>query len=212
MSTKQQTNTTQTNTYDPTSMNAFKTATNQMSGFTNQWLGTNGNAAPQSTPGFNLNYQTNLNQANATNARNMRNITSNALALGGNPNGGATQAILARAGRAATNTQQTAFTNAYQTAVGQQNNAAQMAASYRPLQTGGTQNTTQSQSGLGTWLPQVAGMGLGMATGFMNPMNAVAAMPTPASTATNIGANGPYGSGYAGFGIGANAPSYFGSY
>ena len=40
------------------------------------------------------------------------------------------------------------------------------AMSYRPLQTGGKQ--VQSTSGLGTWLPQVAGMALAAATGGMS--------------------------------------------
>jgi hypothetical protein len=39
------------------------------------------------------------------------------------------------------------------------------AGSYRPLQTGQTQ--TQQQSGLGTWLPQLIGAGLGIAGGAM---------------------------------------------
>lgn len=42
--------------------------------------------------------------------------------------------------------------------------ATQNAGSYRPLQTGSTQ--TQQQSGLGSWLPQVAGAALGIAGGF----------------------------------------------
>lgn len=40
-----------------------------------------------------------------------------------------------------------------------------MAQNYRPLQIGSNSTTTQQQSGLGTWLPQVAGMGLSLATG-----------------------------------------------
>jgi hypothetical protein len=41
--------------------------------------------------------------------------------------------------------------------------AGGLASQYRPLQTG--QNQTQSTGGLGTWLPQVAGMALGGLTG-----------------------------------------------
>jgi hypothetical protein len=167
MSTKKQTNTVQTNTYDPTSMNAFKTATGQVGTFTKNWLG----ASPDATPGFNMNYQSNLAQANAINGRNVRNVTSNALTLGGNPNSAATQAILARTARGASANQFGAYANAYSNALQQQNVAASMAAAYRPLQTGGTQNTTETTSGTGTWLPQVIGAGLGMATGFMNPLS-----------------------------------------
>lgn len=50
------------------------------------------------------------------------------------------------------------FLQPVQNALGMQQFAGGLANSYRPLQTG--QQTTQSTSGLGTWLPQVAGMGL----------------------------------------------------
>lgn len=172
MSTKKQTNTVQTNTYDPGSMNAFRGFTGQLQGFTKQWLGGN----PESTPGFGLNYQANLNNANAIAGRNLRNVTANAFALGGNPNSAATQAILARSARMGSGLQSNAFMNAYQNALSQQNFAAQMAGSYKPLQTGGTQNTTEQTSGLGTWLPQLAAAGIGAAASFMNPASAAGRM------------------------------------
>ncbi len=45
--------------------------------------------------------------------------------------------------------------------------AIDAAMNFRPLQTGQTGQQTQTSSGLGTWLPQVAGMGLSLATGGM---------------------------------------------
>lgn len=213
MSTKKQTNTVQTNTYDKGSMNAFKGFTNQVSGFTGQWLGPDGKAGPTSTPGFNLNYQANLNNANAINGRNVRNISANALALGANPNSAATQAILARAGRGASGMQANAFMNAYQNSVQQQNMAAQMAGSYKPLQTGGTQNTIETTGGLGTWLPQVVGAGLGMATGFMSGGASAFGKASPSSlgsVAPSSYAGAMAGGGF-GAGIGYN-PNSFGGY
>lgn len=44
-------------------------------------------------------------------------------------------------------------------------NAVAQAQGYRPLQTG--QESVEKTSGLGTWLPNVVGAGLGLATGFM---------------------------------------------
>jgi hypothetical protein len=208
MSQKKQTSTTQTNTYDPSSMNAFKGFTSQVGGYTGQWLGADGTTAANKTPGFNLMYQSALNNANAMNARNVRNIGSNALALGSNPNSAATQAILARAGRASTNTQASAYMNSYQNALNQQTSAAQMAAAYKPLQTGGTQNTTETTGGLGSWLPQIAGMGLSAAMGFMKPgQGAPASSPIGGAGSAIPGNSGGYGGG---IGVDPNA-SYFGS-
>src|SRR6266436_5470962 len=62
-------------------------------------------------------------------------------------------------GRANTNLQANlGFLNPVHNALGLQQGAMQLAAGYRPLQTGGTQ--VQSTGGLGTWLPQVAGAAL----------------------------------------------------
>src|SRR5205807_3073664 len=49
-------------------------------------------------------------------------------------------------------------------------NAANNMMNWRPLQTGSTGTQTQTTSGLGTWLPQVAGMGLSLATMGMGGM------------------------------------------
>jgi len=53
---------------------------------------------------------------------------------------------------------QGAFGNALSAATAPQMAATGMAAGFNPLQTGGT--GVQSQGGLGSWLPQLAGMGL----------------------------------------------------
>jgi hypothetical protein len=53
------------------------------------------------------------------------------------------------------------FLNPMQNAFTAQQNAMQLGSQYRPLQTGGTQ--TQTQGGLGSWLPQLAGAAIGAA-------------------------------------------------
>ena len=56
-----------------------------------------------------------------------------------------------------------AFNSALNQALTSRNMGLASMQAYQPLQTG--QTSTQTQSGLGTWLPQVAGMALGAATG-----------------------------------------------
>jgi hypothetical protein len=181
VSTKKQTNTTQTNTYNPSSMNAYNAYTKQVGGFTSQWLGPNGTLDPTKTSGFNLGFQNFLNNANALGGRNIRNMTANALATGMNPNSAAFNAQLQRAGRATSGLQSNAFMNAFQNTQSQQNFAAQLGAGYRPLQTGGNTNSTETTSGLGTWLPQVAGAAIGGATAFLNPMKGLSSMTSMGS-------------------------------
>ena len=57
--------------------------------------------------------------------------------------------------------QSNAFNSAMNSALQNRNMALMSMQQYQPLQTGN--NTTQSTGGLGTWLPQVAGMAMGMA-------------------------------------------------
>src|SRR6267378_600702 len=57
------------------------------------------------------------------------------------------------------------FNNLLMQAAQLRQQALGMAGSYRPLQTG--QTNIQSQSGLGSWLPQIASAGLGIAGKFM---------------------------------------------
>lgn len=193
MSTKKQTDTTQANTYDPASMNAFHAMTNQLSGFTNQWLGPNGKAAATSTPGFNLGYQSLLNNTNALAGRNIRNMTSNALSTGMNPNSAAFNAQLQRAGRATSAGQSNAFLNAFQNAQAQQNFAAQMAGAYRPLQTGGTTNSTETTSGAGTWAPQLASAAIQGGMAFATGGASLAAKAAMSATQAGSSALSSYG-------------------
>lgn len=92
----------------------------------------------------------------------VNNMTGSGMA-GGASNPAATE-MLQNQARANTGTQANlGFLAPTQAAQQRQFGTMGLAANYRPLQTGQTQ--TQSTGGLGTWLPQVAGMALGGLTG-----------------------------------------------
>jgi len=103
--------------------------------------------------------------------RQRENLAQNALALGmpSSVAPGYFQSQLARSGRAqAGASAQNVIQNKFFTDQSVQN-LLPLAAAYRPLQTGGSfqsQGTsTQRTSGLGTWLPQLAGAAIGAAAG-----------------------------------------------
>src|SRR5258708_38589304 len=96
-------------------------------------------------------------------------------------------AQLARAGRADMGRQSDTFNNLLLGANQLRMGAAQTAMGYRPLQTGST--TTQQQSGLGTWLPQVAAAGMSAFTGGMKFSNPFSSMGGGSSS----GGGGAYG-------------------
>jgi len=97
----------------------------------------------------------------------LRNMTASNM-FGGASSPAGTE-MLQNQGRANTGLQANlGFLNPVQNALGLQTWAGGLANQYRPLQTG--QQTTQSTGGLGTWLPQVIGAGLGAATGGMSSL------------------------------------------
>jgi hypothetical protein len=123
---------------------------------------------PFGNPFFQTQQQMGTRQAQnlgGTNISNMlRNFQTGGLGGGSGTMAPFQQEMLQNQARANTGLQaQLGFLNPVQNALGMQQNAMGLAAGYRPLQTGGT--TTQSTGGLGTWLPQVAGMALGGLTG-----------------------------------------------
>lgn len=98
----------------------------------------------------------------ANNATMMQNLTA-----GGNVGNvpAYMQSNLLRNQRALSGANSNSFNNLLLGANQLRFGATQGAGAYRPLQTGQTQ--TQEQSGLGSWLPQVLGAGLGIAGGMM---------------------------------------------
>jgi len=107
--------------------------------------------------------------------RNMQNVLTNAVASGwgsGNMPGFMQNAVL-RTGRATGAMQSNNMMNLLLGAEANRRWSAGAGLAFQPLVTGqkttGTNKTTQSESGLGTWLPQVIGAGLGFAAGGLQP-------------------------------------------
>lgn len=150
-------------TFDPGSLSLYKGLTgaggNVLKGYMNNPFG---NAfykmgAAESQKGANALGQQNINA--------MQQIARTS-GLGGNAGTGWLQAQKARTGRANQSLRSQAQMSNIQAALQRQIGATGMGMSYSPLMTGQTSSgkTTQETSGLGTWLPQVLGAGLGMAT------------------------------------------------
>jgi hypothetical protein len=140
---------------------------------------------------------------------------SNAAALLGSPPSSAasnytnTLASMTTAGNTARSTN-----SLIQGAASTRNQALASAMNFRPLQTGGT--SVQQTSGLGTWLPQVMGMGMAAVTGGLSgglggaATGAVGASGVPgASAASSMFSNPNSGNSFFG---NVSSPSYAGGY
>lgn len=118
---------------------------------------------PFGTQQFKMGQQLGTSQANNMNQTATNGLVNNMIGsgmAGGASNPAATE-MLQNQNRANTsNTANLGFIQPTQNALQMQQNAIGTAAGYKPLQTGGT--NTQSTQGLGTWLPQLLGGGLGM--------------------------------------------------
>lgn len=147
-------------------MAAFQQATPAWMGPAQQFA-----QSPYSGPQFQFEQQMGNRQAQNLGGTAMSNISRNILGsgMGGGNMSPAALEMMQNQGRANTGLQaQLGFMNPMQLAGGRQQNAMGLLQGYRPLQTGGTQ--VQSQTGLGTWLPQLLGAGMGMAGGAMGGM------------------------------------------
>ena len=147
------------------------------------------------------------------------NILNNASALGYGTTGGVFQTMMGNAARNTAGLKGQAFRGAVGNAVNRQMTSAGMLNAFQPLMTGSNSNftQTQSQSGLGTWLPQVAGLALGAATagatGGASMIGQGASKinpPMPSPNMNMFGANGPspfsIGAGVPGYGYGSGTP------
>lgn len=170
MSTKTETKT--TNQYDQQSMDQYhqnhSASTNVFSDYMKDPL----------KASYFLNQVGILNRASdQIGQRNISNLLNNQQITGGGVMPGYMQSLLARTGRQTGAMQSQNFLSALMQAEGNRRGAASMAFQDRPLQTG--QNTTQQRSGLGTWLPQIAGGAIGGfaagMSGTQGQMNASAA-------------------------------------
>lgn len=175
MSTKTKTETEksgeQKTTFDPTSMGAFQQLQNPFVKALLQYLD-----APARQTQENLRIGQGERAIGTAFGTQQQNLIQNALALG-MPSAvapGYFQSQLARSGRArAGASAQNVIQNKFLTDQIRRS-MLPLAAAYRPLQTGGTfqsqGTTTQTTGGLGTWLPQVMGGALGLATGGLSSL------------------------------------------
>src|SRR6266576_620145 len=118
---------------------------------------------PYGNPFFNL-QQARGNQAvNAQNSSGQQAMMQRAQALGINPNSPQFAAMMNQSSRWNMGLQSDMQSNLMLQAANMRQGAIGMAGQYKPLQTGHTD--VQTQSGLGTWLPQLAGAAIGGLTG-----------------------------------------------
>lgn len=186
--------TTSTNQYNPQGMSAYNQMTPAMSSLNTQFMN-----SPFSNPQFQMQQLMGNSQANSMNQTGMNSLLQNMLGsgmAGGASNPAATE-MLQNQSRAATGLQsQLGFQQPVNNALQRQQMAMGTAAGYQPLSTGNTQ--VKTTGGLGSWLPQVAGMGLGIAGAAMG-------MPTGLMSSWFNPANGGPGQQMPGFYSGANA-------
>jgi len=151
---------TTTNQYDPGSManyqNYQSTVAPLLQGFANN---------PFSNSQYSLNLSQNLAGSNQMGMNAIQNAMRNFNMTGLSSMGGAQQGLMSSLGRYGSAQNAQAFYGAANNAIARQNGAINSMMNYQPLQTG--QQNVQQTSGLGTWLPQVVGAGIGLATGFM---------------------------------------------
>jgi hypothetical protein len=156
MSTKK-TTTTQ-NAYDPTAMSAYQ---NQVSAGSSALLGEIND--PYSNSAFQQQQQM-QNLTNANQYGQAQQALGQRLQAGGiSANSPLYQQQLTQLSMQNQASQSQGYNNLLLNAANTRQSAINSAMSFQPLQTGGTQ--TQTTSGTGTWLPQVAGAALGVATG-----------------------------------------------
>lgn len=166
----QQSSQTQATTFDPQSMSAYHSFLPQYQSVLGEYM---------QNPLMASYFQNQVGMANKrigqAGQTGITQLMQNLRAGGGGRSIGspAMQALLMQHQRGQSGQRSDAF---MQLLMGAQQNrqwATGAAMGFNPLQTGGTQtgsgtsNTIEKTSGLGTWLPQLAGAGLGFASGFM---------------------------------------------
>ena len=149
---------TTTNNYDPQSMNRYQGWANSMMPQLQNLF-----SNPFSSPFFNLNMQQTTKGASALAGRNMSNALLNFGRTGvgsGLSTGGMRNSLLNQLQRQGSGMQYAGFMGAVNQAQSDRWNAASLGSNLfsNPLQTG--QKNVQQTSGLGTWLPQLAGAAL----------------------------------------------------
>ena len=153
------TTTDQTNKFDPQALQAYQGMQGPLAEMLQGYM-----QNPFGNPFFQTQQQMGTRQAQNLGGTATSNLLRNMQSSGmfGGASSPAGLEMLQNQNRANTGLQANlGFLNPVQNALGMQQFAGGVASQYRPLQTGS--NQTQSTSGLGTWLPQVLGAGMGIA-------------------------------------------------
>jgi len=164
------TNTNTSNQYNANGMSAYNNLIPQFSSTIGSLM-----SSPLNNSYFQNQLGASQRTASQVGQRNISNIASNNRAGGGLLSGANSfqSAQLNNAMLSNSASQSGAFNSSLSSALKNRNFALQSAEGFNPLQTGA--NTTQTKSGLGTWLPQVAGAALGAATGGLSGLAGAAA-------------------------------------
>lgn len=150
------TNTTTAN-YNQTGMNAYNSMQPGLASTVNSYMNN-----PFSNPFFQTQAQMGTSQANNMGQTGMNTLTNNLRASGMSTSSpAALQMMQQQSMQNSANRANLGFLSPVNNALGMQQSAMNTAAQYKPLQTG----QTQSQSGIGSWLPQILGGALGAVTG-----------------------------------------------
>lgn len=163
--------------YNPTGMTAYNSLVPQFQNTVQQFM-----QDPLSSTYFNQNLGLQSKFLNQQGVARQQNITGNqaALGMGGRMLSGYAAGQSAAASRGTTGQVSNAFTGLLNNATAARQWAAGQAGAFRPLETG--QNTVQTQSGLGTWLPQLAGAAIGGAMNAFMPRDGAAKGATGGSS------------------------------
>ena len=150
---------------------------------------------PYSGANYNMGLQQNTNAANSLGMNAVRNAMQNFNMSGsGNLTGGARASLLSGLSRQTSGMRQQGFFNNWNTATANQQFGANVLGQLSGQLAGTT--STQKTSGLGTWLPQLIGAGIGVAAGFATGRASMAAK--------GLGAAGGAAAGLSGLGGGSN--------
>lgn len=170
MSTKTTTDTNQNSSsqlqYDTGSKNLYNQLTQSGGNVLQQYM-----SSPLNNSMYNLGIGASQKGAAQSGQNNMQALQSmmKTSGLTGNAGQGFQMAQQGRMGRANQGMMAGANTSNVMQALNRQMQATGMGMAFQPLMTGekgnSSSNTTQQQSGLGTWLPQLLSAGMGMATG-----------------------------------------------
>lgn len=162
--TNQTQNQTQAATFDPASLNAYHSLLAPAQSALTDYM-----QNPLQSTAFDQRNQLANQNAFALASRNKSNILANSGTFASGNMPAYLQSALGRNSRALSATQSNSFLQNLLYADQTRQSATNSALGFRPLQTGGTSSgtmsgtQTQQTSGLGTWLPQLVGAGLGIA-------------------------------------------------